>query len=103
MSDHPELKQLALEVIDGIPLDAAKIYTDGTDHPSNIYRIGHLSAKHQQEYSSPFSTAFGLAPYSSTVGPLSRKPSRERSCGRPCECGYQQSCESGRPDGPYID
>ncbi|GFW76691.1 RNase H domain-containing protein [Trichonephila clavipes] len=31
MSDHPELlKQLALEVISGIPLDAAKIYTDGS-------------------------------------------------------------------------
>ncbi|GFT60650.1 uncharacterized protein TNCV_3583721 [Trichonephila clavipes] len=31
MSDHPELlKQLALEVIDRIPLDAAKIYTDGS-------------------------------------------------------------------------
>ncbi|GFV14683.1 RNase H domain-containing protein [Trichonephila clavipes] len=31
MSDQPELlKQLALEVIAGIPLDAAKIYTDGT-------------------------------------------------------------------------
>ncbi|GFW08932.1 uncharacterized protein TNCV_3474841 [Trichonephila clavipes] len=30
MSDHPKLlKQLALEVIDGIPLDAVKIYTDG--------------------------------------------------------------------------
>ncbi|GFW00038.1 uncharacterized protein TNCV_3568281 [Trichonephila clavipes] len=29
MSDHPELKQLALETIDGIPLDAVKIYTDG--------------------------------------------------------------------------
>ncbi|GFW61555.1 RNase H domain-containing protein [Trichonephila clavipes] len=29
MSDHPELlKQLALELIDGIPLDAAKIHTD---------------------------------------------------------------------------
>ncbi|PRD28702.1 UNVERIFIED_CONTAM: hypothetical protein NCL1_31626 [Trichonephila clavipes] len=40
----PELlKQLALEVIDGIPLDAVKFYTDGTDPPSNIYRIGHLS------------------------------------------------------------
>ncbi|GFW23555.1 putative RNA-directed DNA polymerase from transposon BS [Trichonephila clavipes] len=31
ISDHPEiLKQLALEVISGIPLDAAKIYTDGS-------------------------------------------------------------------------
>ncbi|GFV81893.1 RNase H domain-containing protein [Trichonephila clavipes] len=31
MSDHTELlKQLALEVIDGILLDAAKIYTDGS-------------------------------------------------------------------------
>ncbi|GFU75823.1 RNase H domain-containing protein [Trichonephila clavipes] len=31
MSDHPELlKQLALEVLDEIPLDAAKIYTDGS-------------------------------------------------------------------------
>ncbi|GFX93630.1 RNase H domain-containing protein [Trichonephila clavipes] len=49
MSDHPELlKQLALEVVDRIPLDAAKIYTDGT---------------------------FGLAPYSSTVGPFLCRPS----------------------------
>ncbi|GFY36278.1 RNase H domain-containing protein [Trichonephila clavipes] len=30
MSDLPELKQLALEVINGIPLDASKIYTDGS-------------------------------------------------------------------------
>ncbi|GFT74342.1 uncharacterized protein TNCV_539021 [Trichonephila clavipes] len=31
MFDHPErLKQLALEVIEGIPLDAAKIYTDAS-------------------------------------------------------------------------
>ncbi|GFX05521.1 RNase H domain-containing protein [Trichonephila clavipes] len=31
MSDRPELlKQLALEVIDGILLDAVKIYTDGS-------------------------------------------------------------------------
>ncbi|GFX45694.1 RNase H domain-containing protein [Trichonephila clavipes] len=31
MSDHPELlKQLALELIDVIPLDAEKIYTDGS-------------------------------------------------------------------------
>ncbi|GFV58349.1 RNase H domain-containing protein [Trichonephila clavipes] len=51
LSDNPEfLKQLALEVIDGIPQDAAKIYTDGT---------------------------FGSAPYSSTVGPFSCRPSRE--------------------------
>ncbi|GFV11607.1 RNase H domain-containing protein [Trichonephila clavipes] len=40
MSDHPKLlKQLALEVIDGIPLDAAKIYTDGNRRSS----IQHLS------------------------------------------------------------
>ncbi|GFT82299.1 RNase H domain-containing protein [Trichonephila clavipes] len=31
------------------------------------------------------------------------RPSRERSCGRPCEGGYQQSCGFGRPHGPYID
>ncbi|GFW75930.1 long-chain-fatty-acid--CoA ligase 1 [Trichonephila clavipes] len=43
------------------------------------------------------------APYSSTVGPFSCRPSRERSCGRPCEGGYLQSCGSGRPHGPYID
>ncbi|GFT67133.1 RNase H domain-containing protein [Trichonephila clavipes] len=36
MSDHPELlKQLALEVIDGIPLDTAKIYTDGSKEETN--------------------------------------------------------------------
>ncbi|GFT26823.1 RNase H domain-containing protein [Trichonephila clavipes] len=30
MSDHPELlKQLSLQVIDGIALDAVKMYTDG--------------------------------------------------------------------------
>ncbi|GFT14907.1 RNase H domain-containing protein [Trichonephila clavipes] len=35
MSDHPELlKQLALELIAGIALDAAKIYTDGSDSTS---------------------------------------------------------------------
>ncbi|GFW03593.1 RNase H domain-containing protein [Trichonephila clavipes] len=59
MSDHPKLlKQLALEVIDKIPLDATKIYTDGT---------------------------FGSAPYSSTMGPFSCRPFRERSCGRPAK------------------
>ncbi|GFV95041.1 hypothetical protein TNCV_1030391 [Trichonephila clavipes] len=47
--------------------------------------------------------AFGSAPYSSTVGPFSCRPSGERSCGRPCEGGYQQSCGTGRPHGPYID
>ncbi|GFW35836.1 uncharacterized protein TNCV_1926671 [Trichonephila clavipes] len=36
MSDHPELlKQLTLEEIDGIPLDAAKIYTDGSKGETN--------------------------------------------------------------------
>ncbi|GFU79878.1 RNase H domain-containing protein [Trichonephila clavipes] len=36
MSDHPELlKQLALEVIAGIPLDAAKIYSDGSKGETN--------------------------------------------------------------------
>ncbi|GFV29766.1 RNase H domain-containing protein [Trichonephila clavipes] len=31
MPDHPELlKQSTLEMIDGIPLDAVKIYTDGS-------------------------------------------------------------------------
>ncbi|GFT35682.1 hypothetical protein TNCV_2849711 [Trichonephila clavipes] len=108
MSDHPELlKQLALEVIDGIPLDAAKIYTDGSKGETNTTGSGILielpgrvikfqrrnadHASHQQEYSSPFSTAFGSAPYSSTVGPFSCRPSQKRSCGRPCEGGYQQS------------
>ncbi|GFY25163.1 uncharacterized protein TNCV_2482841 [Trichonephila clavipes] len=166
MSDHPELlMQLALEVIDGIPLDAAKIYTDGSKGETNttgsgvlIELPGHVikfqrNADHSsvfrteliaimcglsfinnirdlafseiwiltdsrssiqtfiklaiyrrqhQEYFSPFSTTFGSAPYSSTVGPFSCRPSRERSCGRPCEDGYQQSCGSGRPHGPYI-
>ncbi|GFY09324.1 reverse transcriptase domain-containing protein [Trichonephila clavipes] len=41
MSDHPELlKQLALEVIDGIPLDAAKIYTDGNKGETNTTGFG---------------------------------------------------------------
>ncbi|GFY07977.1 uncharacterized protein TNCV_2580091 [Trichonephila clavipes] len=34
---------------------------------------------------------FGSARYSSTVGPFSCRPSRERSCGGPCESGYLQS------------
>ncbi|GFX87380.1 RNase H domain-containing protein [Trichonephila clavipes] len=43
MSDHPELlKQLALRVIDGIPLDAAKIYTDGSKGETNITGSGVL-------------------------------------------------------------
>ncbi|GFX01819.1 uncharacterized protein TNCV_1022221 [Trichonephila clavipes] len=104
MSDHPELlKQLALEVIKGIPLYAAKIYTDGTDPSSNINELAIYRRHHQQEYSSPFSTAVGSTPYSSTVGPFSYRPSRERSHGRPCKGGYQQSCGSERPHGPYID
>ncbi|GFV95214.1 RNase H domain-containing protein [Trichonephila clavipes] len=43
MSDHPKLlKQLALEVIDGIPLDAAKIYTDGSKGETNTTGSGVL-------------------------------------------------------------
>ncbi|GFY03929.1 RNase H domain-containing protein [Trichonephila clavipes] len=43
MSDHPELlKQMALEVIDGIPLDAAKIYTDGSKGETNTTGSGVL-------------------------------------------------------------
>ncbi|GFU85282.1 uncharacterized protein TNCV_2385891 [Trichonephila clavipes] len=43
MSDHTELlKQLALEVIDGIPLDAAKIYTDGSKGETNTTGSGVL-------------------------------------------------------------
>ncbi|GFU98075.1 RNase H domain-containing protein [Trichonephila clavipes] len=43
MSDHPELlKQLALEVIDGIPLDAAKINTDGSKGETNTTSSGVL-------------------------------------------------------------
>ncbi|GFV98601.1 RNase H domain-containing protein [Trichonephila clavipes] len=43
MSDHPELlKQLALEVIDRIPLDAAKIYTDGSKGETNTIGSGVL-------------------------------------------------------------
>ncbi|GFW12479.1 hypothetical protein TNCV_817321 [Trichonephila clavipes] len=41
-------------------------------------------------------------PYSSTVGPSSCRPFRERNCGRPCE-GGKQSSGSGKPHGPYID
>ncbi|GFW12564.1 uncharacterized protein TNCV_818161 [Trichonephila clavipes] len=43
MSDHLELlKQLALEVIAGIPLDAAKIYTDGSKGETNTTGSGVL-------------------------------------------------------------
>ncbi|GFV53102.1 uncharacterized protein TNCV_4015151 [Trichonephila clavipes] len=43
MSDHPELlKQLALEVIDGIPLDAVKIYNGGSKGETNTTRSGVL-------------------------------------------------------------
>ncbi|GFS47190.1 RNase H domain-containing protein [Trichonephila clavipes] len=43
MSDHPELlKQLDLDVIDGIPLDAAKIYTDGSKGDTNTTGSGIL-------------------------------------------------------------
>ncbi|GFS80828.1 uncharacterized protein TNCV_1334561 [Trichonephila clavipes] len=43
MSDHPELlKQLALEVIDGIPPDVIKIYTDGSkDSRSSIQHLSN--------------------------------------------------------------
>ncbi|GFX55233.1 RNase H domain-containing protein [Trichonephila clavipes] len=135
-----------LEVIDGIPLDAAKIYTDGSkgetkttsrgvlielpgrvikfqrrnaDHASvfrteliaamcglsfinnirdlTFYEIWILtdsrsSIQHLSNWPSIgdstsrsilhlFPTAFGSAPYSSTVGPFSCRPSRKRSCG----------------------
>ncbi|GFW81541.1 uncharacterized protein TNCV_2882181 [Trichonephila clavipes] len=168
-SDLPELlKQLALEVIDGIPMDATKIYTDGSKGETNTTGSGHLielpghvikfqrrNADHASVFRTEliaimcslsfinnirdlafseiwilidsrsfiqhlsnwpsigdsnrssilhfFPTAFGSAPYSSTVGPFSCRPSRERSCGRPCEGHYQQYCGSGRPHGPYID
>ncbi|GFX91992.1 hypothetical protein TNCV_5004561 [Trichonephila clavipes] len=47
MSDHPELlKQLTLEVIDGIPLDAAKIYTDGSMGETNTTSSGVLIELH---------------------------------------------------------
>ncbi|GFW24943.1 hypothetical protein TNCV_3846771 [Trichonephila clavipes] len=43
MSDHPKLfKQLALEVIDGISLDAAKIHTDGSKGETNTTGSGVL-------------------------------------------------------------
>ncbi|GFW42464.1 uncharacterized protein TNCV_240611 [Trichonephila clavipes] len=43
MSDLPGiLKQLALEVIDGIPLDAGKIYTDGSKGETNTTGSGFL-------------------------------------------------------------
>ncbi|GFV01050.1 hypothetical protein TNCV_1009711 [Trichonephila clavipes] len=43
MSDHPELlKQLALDVINGIPLDAVKIYTDGSKGETNTTGSGVL-------------------------------------------------------------
>ncbi|GFW14707.1 hypothetical protein TNCV_1561701 [Trichonephila clavipes] len=46
MSDHPELlKQLALEVIDGIPLDGVKIYTDGSEGDANTTGSGVLIEK----------------------------------------------------------
>ncbi|GFY36034.1 uncharacterized protein TNCV_4844061 [Trichonephila clavipes] len=41
MSGHPELlKQLALEVIDGISLDAVKCYTDGSKGETNTTGSG---------------------------------------------------------------
>ncbi|GFS99271.1 uncharacterized protein TNCV_1600961 [Trichonephila clavipes] len=57
---HPELlKQLALEVIDGIPLDAAKIYTDGSkgeinttgtevliELPGHVFKFKRINADH---------------------------------------------------------
>ncbi|GFV87489.1 RNase H domain-containing protein [Trichonephila clavipes] len=43
VSGHPELlKELTLEVIDGIPLDAAKIYTDGSKGETNTTGSGVL-------------------------------------------------------------
>ncbi|GFW24516.1 hypothetical protein TNCV_4896041 [Trichonephila clavipes] len=112
-------------MIDGIPLDAAKIYTDGSKGETNTTGSGVLielsgrvikfqrrNADHASVFRTEltedylfftFSTAFGSASYSSTVGPFSCRPSQERSCGRPCEGGYKQSCGFGKPHGPYID
>ncbi|GFX36638.1 hypothetical protein TNCV_4742451 [Trichonephila clavipes] len=43
MSDHPELfKQLVLEVINEISLDAVKIYTDGSGEEANTTGSGVL-------------------------------------------------------------
>ncbi|GFW26184.1 RNase H domain-containing protein [Trichonephila clavipes] len=43
LSDHPELlKQLTLEVIDGIPPDAVKIYTDVSKGKTNTTGSGVL-------------------------------------------------------------
>ncbi|GFX49090.1 RNase H domain-containing protein [Trichonephila clavipes] len=77
MSDHPELlKQLALEVIDGIPLDAAKIYTDGTFGSAPI----HLQWVPSQR------------DYNLLVGLLGNEVCRTTNY---CEGGYKQSCGSG--------
>ncbi|GFV33102.1 hypothetical protein TNCV_509411 [Trichonephila clavipes] len=45
-------------------------------HPTFI-ELAIYRRQHQQEYSSPFSTAFGSAPYSSTVGHFSFRLSRK--------------------------
>ncbi|GFU35771.1 hypothetical protein TNCV_1083371 [Trichonephila clavipes] len=43
MSDNPELlQQLTLEVIDGIPLDTVKLYTDGSKEETNTTDSGVL-------------------------------------------------------------
>ncbi|GFY19797.1 hypothetical protein TNCV_4649671 [Trichonephila clavipes] len=49
MSDHPELlKQLALEGIDGIPLDAVKIYTEAVKESQTLlaveFQLNYLAA-----------------------------------------------------------
>ncbi|GFX01861.1 uncharacterized protein TNCV_370501 [Trichonephila clavipes] len=96
MYDHPELlKQLALEVIDGILLDAAKTYIDGSKGKTNTTGSGVLLKpsgcvikfqRRNTDHASVFRTEL-----------IAIMLSRERSCGQPCEGGYQQSCGSGRP------
>ncbi|GFU54691.1 hypothetical protein TNCV_2161561 [Trichonephila clavipes] len=73
-----------LEVIDGIPLDAAKIDTDGTkqltdsrssiQHLSNWPSIGDSTLR----IILPYFNIFGSAPDSSTVGSFSSRPSRTK-------------------------
>ncbi|GFY32143.1 hypothetical protein TNCV_3556511 [Trichonephila clavipes] len=116
MPNHSELlKQMALEVVDGIPLDVFKIYNDGSkgetnttgsgvliELPGRIIKFQRRNAGHASFFRTEL-IAIISSPYPSTVSPFSCRPAWERSNGGPCEGGYQRSCGSGRPHAPYVD
>ncbi|GFU39160.1 hypothetical protein TNCV_1902571 [Trichonephila clavipes] len=124
--------------MDGIPLDAAKIYTDGSrgetnttgsgvliEVPGRVFKFQRRNADHASVFRTELIPIMCGLSFINNIRELAffcnsdtdrqpiihptfielalYRPSRERSCGRPCEGGYQKSCGTGRPHDPFID